>query len=647
MDLLAQGRATTTTNHTAGCLTQRDLALDMLLATVPRWAALGQSIQPEELTRNPSRPTARTEPPSFEGLAAPEALEEVLSRFSKPDGSWATSIAVVGSSGNLLSRGYGGSIDSHDIVVRVNGASEDGYEADAGRDRHQIVVGWKTGLRDAFNRGALCCGVLAVVTSPLQAAVRSGHNGTFPNEAQGVANVTVYGSFMLDALAILQAADVQHHVTSEKQGEEAQTGEDTPMWREWARRNRAGPARSSALAAQESETLDDRSWPSTGFLAIVLAVAVGRHIGANVSVYGFGACSTCNKFYDCDGSNSSAFGTADWLAELEGVDSFHPFATEALVRQQWAEKGMISLHEDPCAEPRRSEMERAQAIPPSAVDERPPQPWLVAHHRSDWELGARIAETLRRQLNVSVQGPDAWFGQPFVEQPSLQRVLEQKACHGCLSPWGSTSRGTAPAILRREDRIVNMVRDPLALVLSEYEYHLFENSTGAMRFADGGERGGDLEFFLDADRMRIYGLPAATPLDEFPSYLRALTAKQGLLAEMLRVISWELPEMLASVAAVRTSSAFTNVCLDGLLADQRMFDASISDLLDALGVHATTAALPDLSAIYVRDHHLAAATRRQLSEDMHRFDEIHFDGFFRDASRFVREATRCEWSWIS
>ena len=141
--------------------------------------------------------------------------------------------------------------------------------------------------------------------------------------------------------------------------------------------------------------------------------------------------------------------------------------------------------------------------------------------------------------------------------------------------------------------------------------------------------------------------PAATPLDEFPSYLRALTAKQGLLAEMLRVISWELPEMLASVAAVRTSSAFTNVCLDGLLADQRMFDASISDLLDALGVHATTAALPDLSAIYVRDHHLAAATRRQLSEDIHRFDEIHFDGFFRDASRFVREATRCEWSWIT
>lgn len=47
------------------------------------------------------------------------------------------------------------------------------------------------------------------------------------------------------------------------------------------------------------------AWPSTGFLAIAFAVSLGRRFSARVSVYGFGACVPCNKYFDCDGSNSS------------------------------------------------------------------------------------------------------------------------------------------------------------------------------------------------------------------------------------------------------------------------------------------------------------------------------------------------------
>ena len=50
-------------------------------------------------------------------------------------------------------------------------------------------------------------------------------------------------------------------------------------------------------------------WPSTGFLAIAVGLSVAQHISASVSVYGYGACSACNKYDDCDGSNSSDIGS--------------------------------------------------------------------------------------------------------------------------------------------------------------------------------------------------------------------------------------------------------------------------------------------------------------------------------------------------
>ena len=76
---------------------------------------------------------------------------------------------------------------------------------------------------------------------------------------------------------------------------------------------------------------DAGSQPSTGFVGLAMAVAVARDIGGSVSVYGFGACRPCGKYFDCDGSNSSHTGMG---AEAAGVDSFHPFAAERRMRQQ-------------------------------------------------------------------------------------------------------------------------------------------------------------------------------------------------------------------------------------------------------------------------------------------------------------------------
>ena len=61
--------------------------------------------------------------PTVETIATTASgLTELLDRFRG-----ARSIAVIGSSGNLLYRNYGAEIDRHDAVIRINGATTAGY----------------------------------------------------------------------------------------------------------------------------------------------------------------------------------------------------------------------------------------------------------------------------------------------------------------------------------------------------------------------------------------------------------------------------------------------------------------------------------------------------------------------------------------
>lgn len=67
------------------------------------------------------------------------------------------SIAIVGSSGNLLDRRYGEAINGADVVIRINDApTASGYQIDIGRgypDRTRGLVrsGWGTGLHNAVS----------------------------------------------------------------------------------------------------------------------------------------------------------------------------------------------------------------------------------------------------------------------------------------------------------------------------------------------------------------------------------------------------------------------------------------------------------------------------------------------------------------
>ena len=66
--------------------------------------------------------------PTIAGISSNQSeIDALLARFRN-----ASSIAIVGSSGNLRYRSYGADIDRHDVIIRVNGAVTKGYEHDAG-----------------------------------------------------------------------------------------------------------------------------------------------------------------------------------------------------------------------------------------------------------------------------------------------------------------------------------------------------------------------------------------------------------------------------------------------------------------------------------------------------------------------------------
>jgi hypothetical protein len=204
-------------------------------------------------------------------------------------------IAVVGSSGNLLYRGRGEHIDSYDLVLRMNGApSGRGYGDDVGHTS-EICVGNAVGLWDA--RAAHMLGGSG---APFAAIAYNGIVGSYGTGIdQARAAHVLYSTITKDFVNYLR-----------------------------------------------TYTLGTVEFPSTGFVAISMAVALARHLGGQPPlVVGFGACLECNKYYDCDGSNSTGSVKA---SEAGGFDQDHPFGTEAIVRSQWHSVNLIYLREESC-----------------------------------------------------------------------------------------------------------------------------------------------------------------------------------------------------------------------------------------------------------------------------------------------------------
>lgn len=160
-----------------------------------------------------------------------------------------TRVAVVGSSGNLLYRGNGPSIDEHDVVFRANAPMLGGYQQDVGHSTHVRVVfggvSWG-GFGDARKRKVLSPDEVVIFTQ--------NHIGDPSNIPKAP-----------PTLGISKLIAVSNP---------------------WV-----------AMLSSQTLRCGHACVPSTGFQALAIAVAVTRLVGAPPpTVYGFGACVPCVKF---------------------------------------------------------------------------------------------------------------------------------------------------------------------------------------------------------------------------------------------------------------------------------------------------------------------------------------------------------------
>ena len=247
-----------------------------------------------------------------------------------------TKIAVVGSSGSLRTTRYGAEIDSHDVVVRINGAPCGGKYADMVGQKLDVDYTAPAGLLDhpkfiaADSNGTHACGMtqkqpvsvvfqsFAICASP---ETRSAHaawaRSKIPSGATSAAGEKQPGRSTTSLFT--ESPDAAF---TESPGATSASG----VWM-------VDPDWACALWRDELHRAASH-FPSTGMNAVGFFASLARSLGAPApSVYGYGGNQRCEKYYDC---------------YARGIDysgnNWHPFAEEHKALHAWHEAGHIILH---------------------------------------------------------------------------------------------------------------------------------------------------------------------------------------------------------------------------------------------------------------------------------------------------------------
>ena len=300
------------------------------------------------------------QPPLATFAAFPAHLELLRARFAN------ASIAVVGSSGTLLyGDAVGAEIDAHDVVVRVNQAYTQGWEARTG-SRTDVRVLYAGGLDNL--KSTTTAGWRTVLPGELlvYSWLEENRMSCDVADADG-ASCLRRNDFSEDVIMGKQDEKMKAnhvgawHLHTEVPGPELPGDPRMPpsnhpsnTLRDWSH-YRANPV--AVLSHHWIDNLHRAalsgagSWPTTGFIALALALALSSS-GKRVSAYGFGACRGCGKYYQCEKSHTYE------------VTGYHSFEMEATLRRHWADEALIHLHEPACEGVRYHAVARVTPSPP-------------------------------------------------------------------------------------------------------------------------------------------------------------------------------------------------------------------------------------------------------------------------------------------
>jgi len=228
---------------------------------------------------------------------------------------WLSKIAIVGSSGSLRHGGHGTDIDSHDIVVRINGApTRAAYGAWVGEKTH-VAFAAPGGIRHVR------------YPKPLQAVVFQHFHICASKEARRKAADWARHQLPPDTITV-RAGRARRAGSGLHRFWDSELHEDEPsdVWI-------VDPDWGCALWRDELDRADSY-FPSTGMNAVGFFATLAKSLGAPPpSVYGFGGHSPCEKYYDCY-SKGIDYESNNW----------HPFNAEHHALRAWNESGHIALH---------------------------------------------------------------------------------------------------------------------------------------------------------------------------------------------------------------------------------------------------------------------------------------------------------------
>lgn len=277
-------------------------------------------------------------------------------------------------------------------------------------------------------------------------------------------------------------------------------------------------------------------------------------------------------------------------------------------------------------------------LPPPIQDTNPSKVplrrYIFAHHKTGFKFSKDVQRRLENIYGTSfVSHGGSWFGQPLSKKFEKLQQFRDFSCGSCFKGY----------ILRpRLDRVVNIVRDPATVVVSGYLYHARGEEKLPMTFMYGGERGADLCVFFTS-RADELDLPRPNQTN-YPAYLAHLgTSRQGILAEMLRVREWEMPEIVESVRTTRRFPyTFKSLCLEAFYEDAHAF---LQVLSEVLGFDSNPHVISEMANALIFDARTtphATRTAFNSSRDYYellRLVKLHdtrfFGGYFSNASAEV------------
>ena len=216
--------------------------------------------------------------------------------------------------------------------------------------------------------------------------------------------------------------------------------------------------------------------------------------------------------------------------------------------------------------------------------------WLMSNHKTGTFFARQLARAVESTPHaVHVEREQNWDG--------------RFSSFSQFSTVGSTGR-----LMPNHDKVVNFVRDPFDIVVSGYLYHKSGQENDKIPHATPVHAQDMIKWrnglHTLSHKACAFNLPVPRASERYSEYLRRVSTEEGLTAEAIRSLTWDLPAMAkAYFTTLQYPRAMHSVCLEDVMRAQHNGPVEFQDVLDHIGslLGLTNGTITARSMFY-RDH---------------------------------------------